>query len=143
MSSVTSFVTVMSTKKWEHYKNDKDFSCMCSLHHFTICHISVVIRFSYVTLLCHRCRWVIIGALMYPHVVPDSQIVNVDWYVEVQKHKRPHYCNNQWKLHYDNTLPHMAQHVLDFFTSHSVEVIPHAPYTLDLGRCDFFPISCW
>ncbi len=53
----------VSTKEWEHYKSDKDFSRMRSLHHFTFCHISVIIRFSYVTLLCHPCRWVVIGAL--------------------------------------------------------------------------------
>ncbi len=67
LSLVTAMLTPLkvSTKKWEHYKSDKDFSRIRSLHHFTICHIWVVIQFSYVTLLCHPCRWVIIGAQMW------------------------------------------------------------------------------
>ncbi len=45
--------------------------------------------------------------------------------------KWPHYCNHQWKLHHDNICLHVA-HVLDFLTSHGVEVIPHTPYSPDL-----------
>ncbi len=73
-----SFITVMltplkvSTKKWEHYKSDKDFSRTRSLLYFTICHISVIIWFSYVTLLCHPCRWVVIGA-------QDVMLYNPGW----------------------------------------------------------------
>ncbi len=74
-----SFVTVkstplkVSTKKWEHFKSDKDFSRMRSLYHFTICHLSAVIRFSYDSLLCHPCRWVVIGAQIRLYLLNNVQ----------------------------------------------------------------------
>ncbi len=56
-SDKVSFVTVMSTplkvstKKWEHYKSDKDFLPMHSVHHFTICHSVFLMSSFFVTLV--------------------------------------------------------------------------------------------
>ncbi len=84
--------------------------------------------------------------LVYTRAVPDSQTVNADWYVEVQKRlftvhipcKRPHYCNGQWKLYQDNARSHVAQCIWGFLTSHGVEVTPHTLYSPDLVSTDFF-----
>ncbi len=81
--------------------------------------------------------------------MPDSQTVNADWYIKVLRwlitlyilHKRPHYYNGQWKLHHNNAVPHTAQGVWEFLTLHGMEVIPHAPYSLDIALYDFFQFS--
>ncbi len=55
--------------------------------------------------------------------------------------KRPHYCNGQWKLHYNNVCPHVAQHVWEvlYLTwCGSDSSILSTPYSPDLAPCDIF-----
>ncbi len=87
--------------------------------------------------------------LVYVHTMPDVQMVNVDWYVKVLKRlitvhilcKWSHYCNGQWKLHYNNERLYVAQYVRGFLNltwcgSYSSLFQQHRPHTRW-----FFPIS--
>ncbi len=60
LSLLCRYLSMCQQRSESVIKVTKDFSCMHSLHHFTICHILVVIRFSYAILLCHLCQWVAI-----------------------------------------------------------------------------------
>ncbi len=64
------------TKKWDHYKSDKDFSRMRSLHHFTICHISG----RNTVFLCHPGRWVVIGAQIFSKITAWFFITYFNYY---------------------------------------------------------------
>jgi len=55
------------------------------------------------------------------------------------RRKRPELWENQtWMLHHDNVLAHMSLLICSYLAKHQTSVVPHPPYSLDLGPADFF-----
>jgi len=50
---------------------------------------------------------------------------------------RPSIANN-WMLHHDNALCHMAISVIEFLAKKDTPVVPEPPYSPDLSPRDFF-----
>jgi hypothetical protein len=43
-----------------------------------------------------------------------------------------------WLLHHDNAPSHTFFFTKEFFTKNNITVVPHSPYSHDLGPCDFY-----
>ncbi len=69
----------VSTKKWEYYKSDKIFRACAVYISLPFVTILVVIRISYVTLLCHPCRWVVIEALNHMWLLDVCEFCQADY----------------------------------------------------------------
>ncbi|XP_023227412.1 uncharacterized protein LOC111627944 [Centruroides sculpturatus] len=78
--------------------------------------------------------------------LPQGYTVNQTYYIKVLKRLRNAiYCKNlemwksgDWFLHHDNAPAHSALRTCEFLAKHSITVLPHPSYTLDLANCDFF-----
>jgi histone-lysine N-methyltransferase SETMAR len=47
------------------------------------------------------------------------------------------WCNHSWLLHHDNVPTHMSVKSTELVTNNNKVIIPHPPFSLDLGPCDF------
>jgi hypothetical protein len=54
------------------------------------------------------------------------------------KKKRPEMVQQEWFFHWDNTPVHTAASVKKGFADHSIQLLPHPPYSPDLALADFF-----
>ena len=85
--------------------------------------------------------------MIYMHLVPTGQSVNMEHYVEVLKvfrkrcsQKRPAlFKSAQWHFHQDNAPVHNSRlFVTDHLTKMDIETVPHPPYSSGLVPCDLW-----
>jgi histone-lysine N-methyltransferase SETMAR len=46
-----------------------------------------------------------------------------------------------WQMHYDNAPAHSLQLIQTFLAKHNIPVVEQAPYSPDMGPCDFWLFS--
>ena len=84
--------------------------------------------------------------LVHWEFVPLGMTVKADFYCDVLRRlhenvrrKRPQKWRNQKLfIQHDNTPAHRSFKVSQFLTKNNMTVIPHPPYSPNLGPCDFF-----
>ncbi len=83
--------------------------------------------------------------VIYTNFVPKGETVNASYirtavarFLTVFKEKRPIMSSQDWWLHWDNALVHIAASVVDFLVAKGVKTIPHPPYSPDLAPADIF-----
>jgi histone-lysine N-methyltransferase SETMAR len=84
--------------------------------------------------------------LVHHEFLPQRQTMNQTVYITVRqrlrdavRRKRPHkWSSGTWLLHHDKAPRHAALSVREFLAKHSIPLVPHPPYSLDLAPCDFF-----
>jgi histone-lysine N-methyltransferase SETMAR len=77
--------------------------------------------------------------------VPPNATVNSDFYCDVLRRlrenvrrKKPEiWCNHNRFLHRDMEPAHTSLQTTGFVTNNNMVIVPHSPYSLDLGSCDF------
>ena len=82
---------------------------------------------------------------MHKEYVPPGKTVNQQFYLKVLKRlqdtvrkKRPEtWSSGDWFLHH-NSSAHTALSVQQFLAKNNMTVIPHPPYSPDLGPCELF-----
>ena len=87
-----------------------------------------------------------IRGIVYVHWVPEGQIINQHYYIEVltvlrervRKRRPDLWKTKSWKLHQDNAPAHSALSVKAFFAKYGITVLDHPPYSPDLAPCEFF-----
>ena len=80
------------------------------------------------------------------HALGSHWTVNKEYYVEVLREFRKRFCwkrpalfkSGQWHFHQDNASVHNSILVTDYLTKMVIKTVPHPPYSLDLGPCDFW-----
>jgi len=88
--------------------------------------------------------------LVHHKFLPSGQRVNKEYYLTVINPLSEYICrkrpvlwkNNSWFLHHDKTPSHTAMVVREFLAKHSTDIISQAPYSPDMGPCDFFFFNC-
>ncbi len=85
----------------------------------------------------------------YSHIVPRGFTINLVYilkflgiFTKHMKKKRPILVGRSWFFHWYNTPFHTAAIIQDGLTAHSVQVLCHPPYSLDLMPADFFLFWC-
>jgi hypothetical protein len=83
--------------------------------------------------------------LIYTHIVPKSQPVNVNHIVTVLcmflrhlRKKRPDLIAQHCGFHWDNAQVHTAASVKNWIAAHNIQMLRHPPYLPDLAPADFF-----
>jgi hypothetical protein len=83
--------------------------------------------------------------LVYSRIVPRGSTVYAAYIMKVldisMKHlrkKRPVLVEQGWFFHWNSAPFHTAAIVQDWLATHSVQVLRHPPYLLDLAPADFF-----
>jgi histone-lysine N-methyltransferase SETMAR len=83
--------------------------------------------------------------LIYTHIVPRGSTINADYILKAMdkfmahlKKKRPEMVKQEWFFHWDNAPVHTAASVKKWFADHSIQLLPHPPYSPDLAPADFF-----
>jgi hypothetical protein len=83
--------------------------------------------------------------LIYTHIVPRGSTINADYILKAMdkfmahlKKKRPEMVKQEWFFHWDNAAVHTTASVKKWFADHSIQLLPHPPYSLDLAPADFF-----
>ena len=86
------------------------------------------------------------SGVVHCEYLPEGSTVNQTSYIEVLKRlrdairrKRPElWRSGDWFFHHDNAPAHSALRTHEFLAKHTITVLPHPPYSLDLALCDFF-----
>ena len=83
--------------------------------------------------------------LIYTNAVPKGKSVNAAYIVKALgrfldnlMNKRHQLAEQGFMFHWDNAPVHMAMLVKNLFSTHSISVLEHAPYSPHLGSADFF-----
>ena len=84
--------------------------------------------------------------MIYMHWIPTGQTISKEYYVEVLREfrkrfrrKRPAlFKSGQWHFHQNNAPVHNSILVTDYLTKMAIKIVPHPPYSPDLGPCDFW-----
>jgi histone-lysine N-methyltransferase SETMAR len=82
--------------------------------------------------------------LIYTHIVPRGSTINANYILKAMdkfmahlKKKRPEMVQQEWFFHWDNALVHTATSVKKWHADHSIQLLPHPPYSPDLAPCGF------
>jgi hypothetical protein len=86
--------------------------------------------------------------LFYLHIIHRGSTINAVYIVMVlgifmkhMKKNRPILLEQGWFFHWDNGNLHSSTVVQDWLTTHSVQVLGHSPYLLDLVLADFLVLE--
>jgi hypothetical protein len=86
-----------------------------------------------------------VKAIVHREFVPSNTRVNSDFYCDALRRLRKNFRqkipeflrNHNWLLHHDNAPVHTSLKTTEFVTNDNMVIVPHPPYLLDLGPCDF------
>jgi len=87
-----------------------------------------------------------IKGIVHKEFVPTGKTVNSGLYCKVlrrlrekvRRHRPQLWREQTWLLHHDKAPSHTAVLTHQFLAKNKIALIPHPPYSPDLGPCDFF-----